>query len=495
MHKSQKALCFALTILLATCLCTVMAVDSHYGNFDLEAEQHWETYGVGGTCIAGTHNLVVADVDGDGGLEMITGGFMYHYIEGSRTTNEAPLKVWNWNGQNVNLKANQSWNGNIGCLFAADVDDDGIVELITAGNVRNETSSFSSLRIWHYNNDEGLVLKAEYNGVSVSSMFVSDLDGDGVQEIVTVGRLLKESVYTSQLCLWHFKDNNLTLVDRLDLDVAAVTSANSVYASDLNGDGSMEIITAGYSDNLNNSKGQLCVWQWDGQEFSLKSNETWQLVSGVYALTIAGQVQGNTIVNNVKAADVDGDGVREVVTGGFAFDGENINAQLRVWSWDGNALTLEDSEEWTTDYLTEVKCLTLNDVDGDGQNEIVGSGMVASQGSFANNATGHDRGQLKVWSWNGANLTIEQSVDWSIDDGACAWNVGTGDVDKDGVTEIVTVGCIALGTLCDPDMRIWSIPQADTYPYFVLVYAVVGTAVVIGLSVVYFRKTRKSRVM
>jgi hypothetical protein len=32
----------------------------------LEAEQHWETYGEGGTCIPGQYNLAVADVDADG---------------------------------------------------------------------------------------------------------------------------------------------------------------------------------------------------------------------------------------------------------------------------------------------------------------------------------------------------------------------------------------------------------------------------------------------
>lgn len=488
MNKLQKSLGLVLLFLLISSLSVAIAADSsHYGNFELEAEQHWETYGVGGTCIPGTHNLAVADVNGDGVLEMITGGFMYRYVEGSRTTNEAPLKVWSWNGQSVVLKANTSWNGNIGCVYAADVDGDKTVELITAGNVRNDTGYFSSFRIWHCNN-EGLTLQAEYKGVPVSSVFVSDLDCDRVQEIVTVGRLLKSPANTSQLCLWHYQEGNLTLVDKLELDIANVTSANSVYVSDLNGDSNKEIITAGYSGNLNNSKGQLCIWSWDGQEFSLKANERWQLVSDVYALTISGQVQGNTIVNNVKAADMDGDGDNEVVTGGFTFDGENINAQLRVWSWDGNALTLQDSEEWTTDYLTEVKCLTLNDVDGDGKNEIVGSGMVASKDSFANATAVHDRGQLKIWSWNGQNLTMENGVDWSIDNGACAWNVAAGDFDKDGANEIATVGCIALGTLCDPDLRVWSVPQVESFPFLVLIPAIVGVGLLIAVSVVYVRR-------
>jgi hypothetical protein len=49
----------------------------------MEAEQHWETYGTGGTCILGTHNLDVSDVDWDGSMEMITDGYAYMIENGT----------------------------------------------------------------------------------------------------------------------------------------------------------------------------------------------------------------------------------------------------------------------------------------------------------------------------------------------------------------------------------------------------------------------------
>lgn len=490
MERAELRLYRSIGFFLAFLLCyfsSVLASDSHYGNFELEAEQHWETYGVGGTCIPGTHSLCISNVDSDAYLEMITGGFMYCHTNNSRTTFQAPLKIWAWDGQNIVSKANASWNGNVVCLFASDVDDDGFVEIITAGSVVNGNIFSSSLRVWHYVNDI-LELKSEYTGVSVSSIFVSDLNGDGLKEILTIGRLYKELVSTSQLCLWHYVDNNLTLVDTIDLTIAEVKSASSVYANDLDSNGVIEIIVAGYSGELSDSKGQLCVFNWNGQDFSLEANEKWQLISGVCATTIAGQVQGNTIVNNVKASDVNDDGFNEIVTGGFTFDGVNVNGQLKVWGWNGDKLSQIFSEEWTTDYLTEVKCLTLNDVNGDKKIEIVGSGMVASRDSFANESAVHDRGQLKVWGWSGSTFTAMQSIDWSIHDGACAWNVASGDVDKDEVTEIVTVGCIGLGTLCDPDMRIWSIPQAESFPYYFLIPVIVIVSLLIIGSLVYMRR-------
>ncbi len=479
MNDQYRSLISVVLSISLLCSSIVLRVNAQTGDFNLEAEQNWDTYGVGGTCIYGTHNIFVGDVDGDNAKEILTGGFAYNTINGSRTANEAPLKIWNWNGQNVTLKASANWIGNILCLYAADVDGDNNVEIITAGSYRNETGNYttSCMRIWRLTNQE-LSLKAHYEGAAISSIFVSDVDKDGISEIITVGRLRKNSLNTGQLCLWHFKDNALSLSGRLELDKVNVTNANSVYASDLDNNGNIEIIVGGYSDSLNNSKGQLSLWQWDGQEFSLKANENWQLIPEIYAETIAGAVQGNTIVNNVKAADLDGNGFKEIVTGGFAFDGEKVNAQLKVWRWDGSALTNLESQEWATDYLTEVKSISLDDVDNDGKTEVVTSGITAAEDSFKNSEALHDRGQLKVWGFNGTALILEQSAEWTFDEGACAWNVGNGDVDKDGVLEIITVGCTAQNSLCDPDMRIWSIPNVPTTPNYMPYVLAAGVLVI-----------------
>ena len=306
-----------------------MIVNGQSEDFTLEAEQNWDTYGVGGTCVYGTHNIFVADFDGDGSMEIVTGGFTYNNVNGSRTSSEAPLKVWSWNGQNVTLKASAKWIGTIVCLYAADLDADNVAEIITAGSTRNETgNSASSLRIWQMKNGQ-LSLKAQSDGTSVNSIFVSDADNDGIPEILTVGRARTDNLTISQLCLWNFEDNALTIDKSLSLEAANVKSANSVFASDLDNDGVQEIVIGGYSDNLNNSKGQISIWQWSGQTFMLKANQTWQLGAGT-AKTIAGGTQGNTAVNNVKAADLDGDGYKEIVTSGFAYDGEKVNAQVKV---------------------------------------------------------------------------------------------------------------------------------------------------------------------
>jgi hypothetical protein len=269
-----------------------------------------------------------------------------------------------------------------------------------------------------------------------------------------------------------------------------------VYTHDLDNDGVTEIVTAGYSNDIKNSSGQLRVWQFNGTVLSLKDNAEWQMIEGAYSVDVAGNPMGNTIVSNVKVADVDGDGIPEIVTGGFTYNGTEAEGQIRVWNWSGGVLNLEKSQEWVNLDITHVTSISINDVDGDGKKEIMTSGGTAGYGSWAQNAPNKERAELKVWSWDGNTLTLKQSKDWMVGEAVCAWNVGTGDVDNDGVVEIVTVGCMQTGNLCDPDLRIWFLPAASEVPasFSYLPVAVVGAAVTaIAVVMAAFMLMRKRR--
>ena len=278
-------------------------------------------------------------------------------------------------------------------------------------------------------------------------------------------------------------------------DYASLSLLDFYAFGDLNKDGVIEIITAGYAGNLNNSKGQLCVWHWTGQELILKAAEQWQNLEG-YALTISGSVQGNTMVNSVKSADLDGDGLEEIVTGGSSFDGANVTAQVGIWGWNNETLTLRENKEWASDYLNEVKCVSLGNVDGDSKIDVVTSGAVCSKGSFSGNATVSEMAQLRVWGWDGGVLTLKYDMDWVTDEGVCAWNVATADLNNDGSKEIISVGCSYLSDLCDPDMRIWSIPvvnskNADSFPTFYIVIATGAIALAVAATVAFRRLKKK----
>jgi len=484
----------------------------------VEKEQHWDdTYGKGGTCIFATHNIVLADLDGDGQTEIATGGFTYDLDNGTRTGYSAPLKIWSWDTQNLTLETTYKWPetayeyANIVCVTAGDINRDGTTKLLTAGNMVNQTGSYAQVRIWLWNAvNLTLLTSKEWKGTlgnsAVTSAIIDDADKDGNQEILTAGRTTDASKNETdaQLMVWNWNGTELNLLKSAEWHDGTSASANSITAADLNNDGETEIITAGYNQALKNCSGQLRTWHWNGTELTLQANQEWQTKPDIYALTSAGGIQGNTIVNNVKATDIDNDGTPEIATGGFTFDGDKVNGQLRIWNSTNQAISLEKSYEWTTEYITEVKAISLNDVDGDGNTEVVTSGVTAGQNSFAENATIKELAQLKIWNWNGTALAMKQSTDWTVGEGVCAWNVASGDVDKDGTAEIITVGCMFVQNLCDPDMRIWSIaedvtpsPTATPAPQpsssglqTELVIAASGSLVVIALSTIYLLKIR-----
>ena len=480
MSCSGKCILFVL-LLIVFCLPLNGKAWAESDGLVLEWEQHWETYGVGGTCNFGTHNFFVGDVDNDGVIELITGGMTYNVSDNVMSEFMAPLMIWNWNGENFTLETSYTWAGATFSIFAADSDGDGSTEIITGGRVTNSTGSYASLRIWSYNG-EVLVLKDSYEGIGVSSIFVNDLDKDGTPEILTAGSVSNDNQSFAQLCILQWDGNRLALKKSVEWCTASDASANSVYAYDLNDDDENEIITGGYDNGLKNSSGQLRIWHWNGEELSLEANEEWRMVEGVYGVTISGGTMGNTLVQNVNVDDVDGDGSAEIVTGGFAYDGEKVNAQLRIWNWTGHTLVLEKSNEWITEDITEVKAIALNDVDGDGHVDIVCGGLTSVYGGFYEVGS---RSQLTVWSWNGKTLTLKQTEDWTIGDGVAVWNVATGDVDKDGTVEIVTVGCMGMSGLCDPDLRIWSIAKEPaSLPY--LPFVVLGIVIVTLLVLIFF---------
>ena len=489
MHCPTKYALFTLWLIVLCFSFTGKALAESDG-LVLEWEQHWETYGVGGACNFGTHNFFVGDVDSDGVIELITGGFMYHMENGTRITSEAPLRIWNWNGENFTCEKSHNWAGSIRSIYAGDSDSDGLNEIITGERITNSTGSYNSLRVWSYDG-EALVLKGSHEGISISSIFINDLDKDGAPEILTVGRVSNDVQSSAQLCVWQWDGDRLDLKKSVEWCAMNEAYAYSVYAYDLNNDGETEIITGGYDNDLTNSSGQLRIWHWDGEELLLEANEEWRMVEGVYGVTISGSPMGNTLVNNLKVADVDDDDTPEIVTGGFAYDGENVTAQLRIWNWTGDTLNLENSQEWVTEDITEVKAIALNDVDGDGHMDIVTSGITAVYGGFSDVDTIPETAQLRVWNWNGEELALKHSEDWQVGEGVVAWNVATGDVDKDGTVEIVTVGCMYVSALCDPDLRIWSIArESSSVPYPLLAALGIVVAMVLVIGFLFVKKRR-----
>jgi len=80
-------------IALVFSLSANLNAEAQSDSFILEAEQHWAPW-VGGTVLR-SHNLAVADIDGNGMKERITGAAHTIFPQWQQTPRYAPLKIWN----------------------------------------------------------------------------------------------------------------------------------------------------------------------------------------------------------------------------------------------------------------------------------------------------------------------------------------------------------------------------------------------------------------
>jgi len=244
----------------------------------------------------------------------------------------------------------------------------------------------------------------------INSVFEADVDGDGAVEIVTAGYYNDGARDVAQLVVW---DGTTLAVEHIRTWYwTSDTRINSVAVADVDGDTDMEIVTGGYHTGVVKIS-QLVVW--DGATLAVEYVTSWYWTS-------------DTEINSVAVADVDGDTDLEIVTGGYYNDKFRDVAQLVVW--DGTTLAVENIRTWYWTSDTRINSVAVADVDDDTDMEIVTGGY------YFNGV----RDVAQLVTWDGATLALEPLTVWYWTGNTRINSVAIGDVDGDGADEIVTGG-------------------------------------------------------
>lgn len=226
-----------------------------------------------------------------------------------------------------------SSDGYVNSLYVVDIDGDNDKDIVVGLLVSNNLVWFENLDGLGNFSDE-IIIDADL--ANVKSIYTSDLDGDGDQDVLLgsqgVGHIA-----------WYENTNGLgDFGEKQDL-TDFHTSANYVYASDLDGDGDMDVLGArGYSFTVSN-----IVWfeNLDGQgSFSEE-----QMV-----------VDDSGSAKKVTAADVDGDGDQDVL---FTFTTSAVR-----WSENLDGLGNFGSSQFI--YQTG-STFCVEDIDSDGDIDIL----------------------------------------------------------------------------------------------------------------------------
>lgn len=179
----------------------------------------------------GALSVSAADINGDGLLDVV-----------SSRGNEL---VWHENdgAENFTERSISTFDANVSASIAADLDSDGDVDVISATNFQNGVTNRGVF--WHENDGSGNFFRRSVSSAGVvnrvESLFVSDVDGDGHQDIVAI------SQSTSGNTVFVLENNgSQSFTVR---PVGAASFGTSVFAADVDSDGDIDVLSASRNDD------------------------------------------------------------------------------------------------------------------------------------------------------------------------------------------------------------------------------------------------------
>lgn len=180
--------------------------------------------------VAGVRSVKAADLDGDGDKDILAASFLDDEI------------VWFENidglGSFGPLQLIDSLVYSVNSLFPVDLDGDGDLDVVSG------SSSFSSV-VWHENIDGqgqfGTPNDVSMELATVNSVFAADLDGDGDSDILAASGLDRKIVWFENLNGRGSFSNQQLITRNADGPIA-------VYAKDLDSDGDIDILSASSND-------------------------------------------------------------------------------------------------------------------------------------------------------------------------------------------------------------------------------------------------------
>lgn len=328
------------------------------------------------------YSAVISDLDGDGAPELVAGGYMAEE-DGRRST--VPIYTAR-NGAWARL-AEAGWSEGPASLIrnvaVADVDGDGREDIVALGRT-GDSARTARARLAVLGLRDGAVkhlAEAEWNTVEYTHGYgldVGDLDGDGKLEIVSAGFQHDGARETGYVRVWSMARGGLRLRSETILDGVGEASMriNAVAIADLDGGGAAEVVVAGRRGPLKTE---------ETKEDHAKRTETGDLV--VLALTADGlrpvaryawKKGTTTRLRAAVVADLDGDGRPEIVTGGQHDAGGEATLGLFSFERGERELVLrQDASRLVEGAEGEVKSLF---VDGEGPGaRVITSGPIGDK--------------------------------------------------------------------------------------------------------------------
>ncbi|MCK5035457.1 MAG: T9SS type A sorting domain-containing protein [Candidatus Sabulitectum sp.] len=325
----------------------------------------------------GAHSVYAADVDGDGDMDVLGVAYNANEVTWWENTNGSGTS-WIEHTVDSTFSGAQS-------VYATDVDGDGDTDVLGAARVADDIT-------WWENTDGSGTSWTEHtvdgSFDGANTVYAADVDGDGDTDVLGAADIQNDITW------WENTDGTGTSWTEHTVD-GNFSSANSVYATDVDGDGDMDVLGAATSAD------DIAWWEnTDGSGTSWTEH------------TVDGNFNGAI---GVYATDMNGDGYTDVL--GVAFEADDI-----TW-WENTDGSGTSWTEHTVDgSFNGAYSVYATDVDGDGDTDALGTAFYANDITWWENTDGAGT------SWT------EHTVDGDFD---MSHSVYATDVNGDGCVDVL----------------------------------------------------------
>ncbi len=361
-----------------------------------------------------TESVCSADFDGDNDMDILGVSF-----------SDGDVSWWENNNGSGTSWTEHTIDGDftgVKSAYSADINGDGDMDVVGASH------SDSTIAWWENDNGSGTSwtkYTIDNDVLWANCVYSEDIDGDGDLDV------LGTSPGYDEISWWE-NDNGSGTSWTKHIVSSDVSSGQSVYAMDINGDGDMDILGANYG------AGDDIIW-WENDNGS-GTSWTEHVVDSNFSDAMS-----------VYSADINGDGYMDIL--GAAKSANDI-AWWRNMNGSGTSWT-----EYTIDGSFDgANCVYASDFDGDGDMDVLGAAKIADKIVCWENIDGSGT------AW--AEFTLKDNFIEA--DGVCAADingdgymdaVGTAQTDADilwwNLTSFISSGSLESSVLYTIDSPDW----------------------------------------
>jgi flagellin len=305
----------------------------------------------------GSLSVTLGDVDGDGILDLVTGGNLYE----ATINGYATVRLGNGNGTFGSATTYSTEGSRSNAVKLGDLNGDGLLDLITAGHDDSE-NGWATVRLGSGGGAFGVATAYATEGKRSAALAIADINGDGIQDLISAG--FDDSLNGFATIRLGLGDGSFAASSSY---ASEGFSSRAVQLGDLNGDGSLDLVTAGYDDS-NNGYATVRLGDGSGNFGSATTYSTEAFRS-----------------NALSLADLNGDGLLDLITTGMD-DSLNGFASIRLGRGNG---TFGQQAQFSTEAGIS-HALALGDVDRDGVLDLLTAGADDSSNGSATIRLGRD---------------------------------------------------------------------------------------------------------